>query len=102
MSCAELKAAFEHNPWPAADSKTVHFFFLAASPDPSALNRFSTWLTDTESAQMVDNVLFLNAPDGIGRSKAAANVERDLGIRATARNLRTVAKLVELAHGIEW
>ena len=45
-----------------------------------------------------DGVFYLHAPDGIGRSKLAANVERLLGVRATARNWRTVGKVMEMAN----
>jgi len=38
----------------------------------------------------------LSAPDGIGRSKLAASVEKLLGVPATARNLRTASKLCEM------
>jgi uncharacterized protein (DUF1697 family) len=39
-----------------------------------------------------------HAPDGIGRSKLAANVEKLLGVSATSRNWRTVRKLIEMAR----
>jgi uncharacterized protein (DUF1697 family) len=41
---------------------------------------------------------YLHAPDGIGRSKLAANVEKLLGVSATSRNWRTVRKLIEMAR----
>jgi hypothetical protein len=40
-----------------------------------------------------------HAPDGIGRSKLAANVERRLGASATSRNWRTVRRLLEITNG---
>jgi len=40
---------------------------------------------------------FLHAPDGIERSRLAANIDRHLGVTATARNWRTVRKLLDLA-----
>jgi uncharacterized protein (DUF1697 family) len=42
-------------------------------------------------------VFYLHAPDGIGRSKLASRVEKHLGVTATARNFRTVEKLMALA-----
>ncbi|MGV3484502.1 MAG: DUF1697 domain-containing protein, partial [Planctomycetaceae bacterium] len=40
---------------------------------------------------------YLHAPDGIGRSKLAADAERKLGRWATARNYATVQKLSEMS-----
>ena len=58
------------------------------------------WLDDAkaprEEYRIADQVLYLHAPDGIGRSKLARNAERYLGVVATARNLRTVHKLSTL------
>jgi uncharacterized protein (DUF1697 family) len=46
----------------------------------------------------VSNVFYLHAPDGIGRSKLAGQVENALGVAVTARNWRTVEKLMSLAN----
>jgi uncharacterized protein (DUF1697 family) len=51
----------------------------------------------TERFQLLGNVFYLHAPDGIGRSKLAANVEKRLGVATTARNFRTVDKVLQLA-----
>jgi uncharacterized protein (DUF1697 family) len=42
-------------------------------------------------------VCYFFAPEGIGRSKLAANLESCLGVAATGRNLNTVRKLKEMA-----
>jgi uncharacterized protein (DUF1697 family) len=41
-------------------------------------------------------VFYLHAPDGIGRSKLAEKVARFLGVSTTARNWRTVSKMLEM------
>ncbi|HVW02493.1 MAG TPA: hypothetical protein VHB77_19210 [Planctomycetaceae bacterium] len=46
---------------------------------------------------MAAGTFYLHTPDGIGRSKLAANAERHLAVAATARNSRTVEKLLEMA-----
>jgi uncharacterized protein (DUF1697 family) len=38
-------------------------------------------------------------PEGVGRSKLAAGIERLLGVPAGGRNWRTVTKVMELASG---
>jgi uncharacterized protein (DUF1697 family) len=44
-------------------------------------------------------LLYVHAPQGIGRSRLAARAESLLGVAATARNWRTVARLLEMARG---
>ena len=55
---------------------------------------------DSEEIALIDNVFYLHAPDGIGRSKLAARVERLLGVGATARNWRIVPKIGEMGRGV--
>ncbi|MGB0954031.1 MAG: DUF1697 domain-containing protein, partial [Planctomycetota bacterium] len=50
-----------------------------------------------EAVHLTDKVFYLHAPGGIGISKLAANVERHLRVRMTARNFRTVTKLASMA-----
>jgi uncharacterized protein (DUF1697 family) len=99
LSVNELQTALQNNPFPEAseDPKAVHVYFLeqpAADPDLSALDALKT---SSESYELSNRVYYLLAPDGIGRSKLAAAVERKLGVAVTARNYRTVQKLAALA-----
>jgi uncharacterized protein (DUF1697 family) len=41
-------------------------------------------------------VFYLHAPDGIGNSKLAANAEKYLGVVTSARNYRTVDRLLSM------
>ena len=93
-----LQAAIKSNPFPGAvsDPKTLHFLFLAepaTDPDIEAIDNAKTL---TENYKLTDCVFYLHAPDGIGRSKLAANAEKHLGVVATARNYRTVDKLYSM------
>ena len=93
-----LLRAISENPYPegADDPKSVHLYFLAApaiAPDLAGLKALQT---ATERFTLKEHVLYLHAPDGIGRSKLAARVEQKLGVPTTARNLRTVVKISEL------
>ena len=94
-----LQQAFDGNPFPHADAepKSLHFFFLdkpSTNPNTKALESAKA---ETESYVLTDLVFYLHAPDGIGRSKLASRVEKHLGVTATARNFRTVEKLMALA-----
>jgi len=53
---------------------------------------------ERERFQLIDRVFYLHAPDGIGRSKLAANAERLLGVPMTDRNWRTVRALWDMAQ----
>lgn len=98
LSAAEFRNAMEANPYPEGEPepKTLHLYFLAEQPadlDPAALDGMTS---PTERWELGDHVLYLHAPDGIGRSKLAARVESLLGVPATARNWRTVTRVWEM------
>ena len=101
LSQDELAAAVEANPFPKAqsDPKTLHFFFLAESTSDSNMDAIESARKATESFKLTDCVFYLHAPEGIGRSKLAANVEKHLGVTTTARNFRTVEKLMTMVEG---
>ena len=87
--------AVANNPYTDFDGKTVHFYFCTSEPSPDHAKLQS--LTDNdERYEVLGRVLYLHAPKGIGRSKLAAKAETYLGVRATARNLNTVNKLIQL------
>lgn len=99
MRAKTFQQALAANPYPegAEDPKTVHFFFLAEPAAGADLAAMEDLRAGTERFALTDRVFYLHAPDGIGRSKLAAKVERHLGVATTARNLRSVMKLAELA-----
>jgi uncharacterized protein (DUF1697 family) len=99
LDVAELEQAMASNPFPQAESdpKTLHLYFLADLPQNPDLERLDGLKQDTERYSLNDKVLYLHTPDGIGRSKLAARVEKSLGVAATARNWRSVSKIMEMA-----
>ena len=44
-------------------------------------------------------VIYLHTPDGLGKSKFAAAMERACGVPITARNWRTMETLLEMLKG---
>jgi uncharacterized protein (DUF1697 family) len=56
---------------------------------------------ESKAFKLVEKVFYFYAPEGIGRSKAASKIEKSLGISGTARNWRTVNKLLEMARSKE-
>lgn len=100
LDAKELKQAVDGNPFPEAEAepKSLHVFFLDAKPAKATLKPLTVLKSDSERFELSGNVFYLHAPDGIGRSKLAANVERQLGVPATSRNWRSVCKLLEIAN----
>jgi uncharacterized protein (DUF1697 family) len=102
LSVDKLERAVSSNPFPDAESEPsrLHLSFLAATPESPDLDLIEALRADTEGFALKDDVAYLHAPDGIGRSKLAARMERALGVVATGRNWRTVSKILEMARGV--
>jgi uncharacterized protein (DUF1697 family) len=96
---AELAAALVGNPYPDTDERFLHIGFMTKAPDPKAVAELGEVDVSPEGYRIVGREVYLNYVEGAGRSKKLAKVpfERRLGVGITARNLRTVKKLVELA-----
>ena len=102
FSRAQLKAAMDCNPWPQATSepKTLHLFFLTSPAGDADVKAIKACQTSSEKIEITDDVVYLHAPDGFGRSKLAANLEKHLRVSTTARNWRTVEKLSEMCENL--
>jgi uncharacterized protein (DUF1697 family) len=101
VSVPELQRAAKGNPFPQADEKpqALHLFFLAKPARVANLDAMNELKTKTEQFVLKGKVFYFYTPDGFGISKLAAKAERLLGVDTTARNWRTVGKLLELAKG---
>lgn len=99
LDVEEMEKAIESNPFPEAESdpRTLHLNFLASAPETPNLQALNSLKKDNERFELKGNVFYLHAPDGIGRSKLAANVEKLLGVAMTSRNWRTVSKIMAMA-----
>jgi uncharacterized protein (DUF1697 family) len=92
----ELQKVLDDNPFKTTEGKTLHFYFLDATPENPDLDHLKALKSPSEEFTLKKNIFYLYAPDGIGRSKLAAKVEQVLGVAATARNWNTVRKLLEM------
>ncbi|MCZ6640235.1 MAG: DUF1697 domain-containing protein [Gammaproteobacteria bacterium] len=103
LSADAFRAAAKDNPFPTteATSKTVHLFFLAEPPTTPKLSLLNAAQTGREEYRLGQQVLYLHTPDGFGNSKLAQKVPQALGVSATARNWRTVTKILEIAEQIQ-
>ena len=102
LSIDELHDAIASCPFTDGDPdpKTLHLLFLASIPVDPDLDRLDAIKSTSERYQLAGPVFYLHAPDGVGRSKLAANVERAIGVSGTARNWRTVTKLMSMAEDL--
>jgi len=101
LDAADLQEAVAHNPFATGDGKAVHFFFMESAPGPAALERLAVLKSKSEEFKLHKKILYLYAPEGVGRSKLAANAEQILRVPVTARNWNTVRKLMALAEDID-
>jgi uncharacterized protein (DUF1697 family) len=72
-------------------------YFLGSKPHNPAHQRIEEMKSGSERYALVGKVFYLYAPDGIGRSKLAAGIEKALGVSVTARNWRSVIKINEIS-----
>lgn len=99
MSVKDLRSALLANPFPAAadNPKTLHLYFLSSAPTDADIDGLEKIKSISENFELIEQVFYLHAPDGIGRSKLAARAEKLLGVPATGRSWRTAQKVLELA-----
>ncbi|MEU9144761.1 DUF1697 domain-containing protein [Streptomyces sp. NPDC048349] len=98
---AYLKAVADACPFPAADleGRQLHATFFSEQPGAERFAALDPAAYLPEEYRLGDHVLYLYAPNGLGRSKLAEALAKPAvvkGIDATTRNWNTVAKLVEL------
>ena len=94
-----IEKAMADNPFPEAeaDPSSLHLGFLASVPKSPDLRKLDSLRKESERFHMSERVLYLHAPEGVGRSKLAASSEKLLGVPMTDRNWRTVCKIREMA-----
>ena len=94
LSEQSFRAKVRLCPFDISEGKTVHLYFLAQAPSFPDEETLSNLKKSSEEWQIKQDMFFLRAPDGIGRSKLAEKAEKCLGVSATARNGNTVVKLL--------
>jgi len=93
----EFENAVSANPFISGNGKQVHFYFCKHAPKPN-IEKIDSIKDTSEDYLIKKKVFYLYAPNGIGRSKLAANIENCLGVPATGRNLNTIHKILELVQ----
>lgn len=95
-----LNQAILMNPFPKAeaDPASLHLGFLTSIHRTPNMGKLDQLKKESESFHLRDDVFYLHAPEGVGRSKLAANAEKLLGVPMTDRNWKTVCKIRDLAR----
>ncbi len=94
----ELAAAIADNPFAGQnEDKFVHTMFLEQQPDATQLDAL---VADhrgrgDERLALGDRALFIDFGDSVGNSRLTAPfLERRLGCKGTARNMRSIARII--------
>lgn len=98
---AHLRSVREACPFPAAEleGRQLHVTYFSGPVDAGRFASVDPAAFLPEEFRLGDRVLYLYAPDGLGRSKLAGALAKPRvlkGITATTRNWNTVVKLEEL------
>ena len=101
LSRAQLAAANRGNPFAAAvaEPRSLHLFFLSARPVRPDLGTLTRLRSGGEAFALQGAVFYLHTPAGFPQSQLRAKIERCLAVHATARNWRTVNRLLAMARG---
>ena len=100
LTVERFAAIASANPYPEAEAtpKFLHVWLLTEKAGNPAIDAMNSIKAENERFTLTDDALYLHAPDGIGRSRLAGKVDRHLGVSTTARNWRTVGKLLVLVN----
>lgn len=95
---AEVAASLEAHPFEVADPRFSYVSYLLDAPAPGGLAAAADVPIGGDRWQVVGRELHLRFADGMGRATLDTDrLHRRLGVVGTARNLRTVRALVDLA-----
>ncbi|HEY0703705.1 MAG TPA: DUF1697 domain-containing protein [Candidatus Acidoferrales bacterium] len=97
----ELEAAVRRNPFPKADpdKERMHVSFLASEPTAAQIASLDPNRSPGDTFKVLGREIYLLLPNGAGNSKLTnAYFDSKLKTTSTARNWRTVLKLLEMSR----
>lgn len=100
LRSADQMALALDTPFADQPGNMVHGFFLAEAAPQVNHAVLDRWISPTERWHLGPGIFYLHHPEGIGRSKLAARLDKVIACGMTARNLRTVAALVEMTRTV--
>ncbi len=98
LPAAHFRKIVEVNPLAtaAADPKHMHIWFFSEPAERADKQKIEALREESETVAFTDTAFYLHAPNGIGRSRLASAVEKCAGVPATARNSRTLSKILTM------
>jgi uncharacterized protein (DUF1697 family) len=103
-TAAEMRDVIARNPFASRkniDAAKLVVSFLAEAPTAEVAKRVSGINVGPEELHVSGRELYIYFPDGQGRSKLPAALNRATKIPATARNWNTVNQLLAMAEALE-
>lgn len=83
------------------DPSKVHAAICDGMPDEKQLTALLARTQGPEEFHVEKGIVYLHAPEGFGRSKFAAGMERACGVTVTVRNWRTMKALQTMAKALQ-
>ncbi|NJX15263.1 DUF1697 domain-containing protein [Tamlana crocina] len=97
---ADFKNILNDCPFPEAMKLNSYFVLLFSKPNDKAVEAVKSMTYPNETFVITDACVYLHCAQGYGKAKLNNNTfERKLNITSTARNYKTMTKLLTLASG---
>lgn len=95
----DLQMMLENNPYSKEENvKQLFFVLLKKHPAKDLLSEFNALHFEGEDFFATETCVYLNCKIGYAKAKLSTNfIERKLKVEATARNLRTMHKMIQMA-----
>ncbi|RZN84264.1 MAG: DUF1697 domain-containing protein [Winogradskyella sp.] len=98
----ELQDIYDKCPFQNEAKEKSYFMMLDNSPNKSGLEEVSKLSYDGEEFKITDSAIYFYSANGYGRTKFNSNFfERQLKVNATARNYKTMLKILAMAKETE-
>jgi len=93
----QLKAIFDACPFPQEEKMNSYFTLLQETPVPELVDEVSKKTYPNEKFEIIEDCIYFFSSTGYGRAKYSNNFfEKKLKVSATARNYKTMMKLLEM------
>lgn len=98
LSPSELKKIFDSSPFPKEKKENSYFMMLYSKANKDLVDNISELSYPNEEFKITDKAVYFYCSVGYGKAKLGNNFfERKLKVTATARNYKTMVKLLSLS-----
>ncbi len=99
---AEIKKAYAGNPFAGVEEEMLHVYFLRDRPEAAKVKALDYERSTPDAFAVVGREIYLHLPAGMARTKLTNGYfDKALGTVCTARNWKTMGRLVEMVGGAE-